>query len=662
MKYSLFLVLLVFSLSAYSQDTYKNVDVKSDYTTLGYKLFSKSPLTKDNTYKESFPSRLQYSAASQVENLVNPFLSLEAKRVKADQPATVTFKYVTNGIASINDDGAYSTVMPGTRPPVKLYYKRLSYSCPFKVEIYDQQGQLAKTLVIANDSKPSYLSIDRNFLSPPPSMGQVPPAPFASSDEANNFYSTNKQKIGEKLESLCLNALKDEVRKAVYSMYDFSKLQRMVIWYFQIEKKSQPVYPDLFEKTEQFKDLLKDVDDPAKKELATKGLLDQYNAYTQQLQSGQQLPEDVKQLCRYNGAVAALFINKLEESKRLYTDFYNKFYLKVPFGIGLLPDNFLTLYKYYYIYNQIQNNLSAVAIDLSQGVDDVHYNRFLKDNNLTDSRMAEAKKIANPENTGYDEHRNKQVLQATWLSYACWTTGNTEYLEPAAYIFKTDTKEVSGQKFLSASGPQKYFTIALAGTTGNIQKAVFSTNNGNFNVGYTWEYNRLTGIKIDGLSGYDYELVYNESQPEPIGVKARSLINNDIQVVVKAQLDGGKITKTTKWENRQGIKEEWIRAIKDINYTDTGTVVFSRTYFTGKPNIEKNSTTGTAVYKRTNGQSYIISQPWGTTTENSYDANDNILKSIETTKNGINEHEYFYNGKQLYKESSMRKNRPVQPG
>lgn len=657
MKYLVALSLLIFSITVNGQETYKNIDVKSDYTILSYKLFAKTPLTKDNTYQESYPAKLQYNAPAAIVPMLDPFLSLDAKKAKPGMPATVTFKYVTSGITVINDDGVYSTVANNVFPAVNWYFKRLSYSCPFKVEVYNEQNQLVKTLVIANDKKLFYLNIDKNFLAPPPPIGQSTPAlAFTSNDEANNFYTTNKQKIAEKLESLCLASLKDEIRKSIYSVYDFSKFQKTIMWFFQIEKKSQPAYPDLFEKTEQIKDLLKDFDEPAKKEAAIKGLQDQYTVYTQKLESGQQLPEDIKQLCRYNGAITAMFINKMEESKKLYAEFYKKFYLRVPLGISLLPDIFLSLYNYHYIYNQIQANLTAATIDISTDIEDIHYKRFLTDNKLVDPRMLADKIAANPENTGYDEKRNQQVIAATWLSYICWSTGsNTDHTEPEAYIYKEGSKEITGQKFLSGSGPKKYSTITLGTTTGNIKNGVFSSNYGNFNTAYTWEFNKLTGIKIEGLSDYEYDFVYDEAQTNIIGIKAKKLINDEIQVIVKAQFANGKVVKTTKWENKKYIKDEWIRSIKEISYTDTGIVVFCRTYFTGKANTEKNSSTLTGVYKKTNGKSYIISQPWGVTTENTYNDNDDILKSVETKRNGIDEHDYFYNGKQLYKETIAEK-------
>lgn len=653
MRYLVALCLLISSITAIGQETYKNIDVKSDYTILTYKLFAKTPLTKDNTYQESYPDKLQYNAPAAIVTIMDPFLSLDAKKAKPGMPATVTFKYVTAGITVINDDGAYSAPAPNIYPPVNWYYKRLSYSCPFKVEVYNEQKQLVKTLVIANEKKLFYLNIDKNFLAPAPPIGQsTPPLPFTSIDDANNFYNTNKQKIAEKLEASCLASLKDEIRKSVYSVYDYSKLQKTMVWFFQIEKKSQPAYPDLFEKTEQFKDLLKDFDEPAKKEAAIKGLQDQYTLYTQKLQSGQQLPEDVKQMCRYNGAIAAMFIDKMEESKKLYTEFYNKFYLRVPLGISLLPDNFLTLYKYHYIYNQIQRNLSAATIDICSDIETVHYKRFLTDNKLVDSRMLADKIAANPENTGYDEKRNQQVLAATWLSYICWSTGsNTDYSEPEAYIYKEGTKEILGQKFLSGSSAKKYGIITLGTTTGNIKNGLLNGHN----ITYSWEFNKLTGIKIEGLSDYEFDFIYDEAQNNIIGIKAKRLINDEIQVIVKAQFNGSKVVKTTKWENKKYIKEEWIRAIKEINYTDTGVVVFCRTYFTGKANTEKNSSTLTGVYRKSNGKSYIINQPWGVTTENTYNSNDDILRSVETKRNGIDEHDYFYNGKQLYKETIASK-------
>ena len=654
----LFLVLMAALpfFSTAQPDTYKNVDVKSENTWLSYKLFAQKPLTKENTFWEVFPEKLNYNLPAAIVGIMNPYISMEAKKVKAGQPAQYTFKYITDGVTNLTDDGNYSITETGYVTKTS-YYKRLAYSCPLKVEIYNEQNQLIKTLVIANDAKYFYIQIDKNFLAPDPGMGQKPPViAFTSNEDANSFYTVNKQKIGERLEARCLTELRDDLRRAVFSLYDYAKYQKDFIWYFAVEKKSQPAYPDLFEKTEQLADLLKDFDDPAKKEAATKGLQEQYNLYTQKLQNPQALPDDVKQMCRYNSAVTAMLINKMTESQKLYTDFYNRFYLRVPLGITTLPDAFRKMYRYFYVYYAVQNLLNQPVIDVTSTIDDVHYTRFLADNKLTDTRMIAAKKAANPESTGYDEKRNKDVLRATWLSYLCWNTGaNTVHIEPGEYIYKESTREIIGQKFLSGSGPRKNIVISLEGTSGNIKKGGLSSGYGGSNVEYTWEFNKLTGIKISGLSEYDYDFIYDEGQANIIGIKARRLINDDIQTIAKVQLNGDKIVKVTKWENKTKWKEEWIRAVKDITYTDTGIVVFCRTYHTGKSNTEKNSSTLTGVYRKSNGKSYVIVQPYGVTTENIYNEDDDILRSVETKRNGVDEHDYFYSAKKLYKEVVLEK-------
>jgi hypothetical protein len=654
MKYllSLFLCVLYFGVSA--QNLYRNVDVKTEYMVLSYKLFAKKPLTKENTYAEILPAKLLNNFPTAIDGIVNPYLSLDAKRAKKDQPATVTFKYVTEGVTLINDDGNYSVNESGYTNRLS-YYKRVSYSCPYKVEVYNEQNQLIKTIVIASADKLFYLQFDKNYLVPEPGLGQsVPPLAFTSNEDANSFYSTNKQKIIEKIEAKCLYGLKDAVRKSVYSIYDYSKFQKSMVWYFEMEKSAQATYPDLFAKTETFKDLLKDFDEPAKKEAAVKGLQEQYDLYMQKLDGGQQLPEDVKQLCRYNGAIAAMYINKMDASKKLYTDFYNKFYLRLPLGIISLPNFFTNLYNYHFIYNHVQNNLDKPVIDVSQSLDDIYYNRFLVDNKLTDERMVAAKKAANPENAGYDEKRNKEILKATWLSYILWNTGNTVHLEPDAYIYKEGTKEIIGQNFLDGSSIRKYSVVTLSGTTGNIKQGALATLYGGMPVSYTWEYNKLSGIKIEGLSDYDYDFIYDEAQ-QITGMRCRRFINDDIQIVIKAQFNGDKLVKTIKWENGNKGKQEWQRGYKEINYTDTGIVVFNRTYHTGKASVDKNSSTGTAVYRKGNNDAYVVVQPYGVTTENTYNENDDILKSIETKRNGIEIKEFYYYNKLLYKQTTVEK-------
>jgi hypothetical protein len=639
-------------------ETYKNVDVKSENVRVSYKLFAAKPLSKENTYWEVFPEKLNNTPPPSIAALINPFISMEAKKVKPGQPAQYTFKYVTDGITNLTDDGNYYIDESGYVAKKLSYYKRLSYNCPFKVEVYNEQNQLIKTVVISNQEKIYYLQIDKNLLAPPPPLGSGPRpvVAFTSEEEANSFFTANKQKIAEYLEYHCLAETRDDIRRAIFSLYDYAKYQKDFVWFFTIEKKSQASFPDLFEKTVVLEQLLKDFDDTTKRAGAIKAMTEQYNLYTEKLQDPKSLPEDIKQMCRYNAALTAMFINKMDESQKWYTEFYNKFYLNVPFGISILPDLFANLYKYFYVYHAVQNQLNQPVIDVTHNIHVVHYTRFLADRKLTDTRMIAAKKAANPENTGYDEERNKKLLHATWLAYTCWGTGsNTEHLEPEDYIRKEGTTEIIGRRYLSASGPKKYFTVRLANTNGNIKEANWESNFGNFKVHYTWDLNKLAAIKIDGMSDYDYDFIYNEAQSDIIGMKAKKLINDEIQVVVKAQMNGDKIVRTTKWENKPKWKEEWMRSYKEINYTDSGIVVFCRTYFTGKANTDKNSSALTGIYRKSNGKSYVIVQPYGATTENSYNDNGDILHSLETKKNGINEHDYFYTGKTLYKEVLLEK-------
>lgn len=653
----LFWLIAAVPYAAFAQITpYKNVDVTAENTIMSYKLFAQKPLTKENTFTEIYPEKLNNNTPAAVRDLIDPYLSMDAKRVKAGQPAQYTFKYITEGITNLLDDGN-SRATESPYVTTQGYYKRLAYNCPLKVEIYNEEKQLIKTLVIANTDKLFYVQIDKNLLAPPPGFGQENPViTFTSEEDANNFYTANKKKIAEKLEAACLNRMKDDIKTALYSVYDFAKFRKDYIWYFAIDKKSQASFPDMFEKTSLLQTLIKDFDEPAKKQAAVKELAAQYDFYTQQLKDAKAIPEDVRQMCRYNAALTALFTNKMAASQQLYGEFYNKFYLRSPFGIIGLPEAFKKLYSCFYTYYAVQDGLSQPVTDVTNSIEVVHYNRFLTDNKLTDPRMLAAKRAANPENTGYDEKRNKDVLRATWLSYLCWnTSSNTVHIEPGEYIYKEGTGEITGQKFLSGSGPRKNIIISLETTTGNMKKGGLSNEFNGSNVEYTWEFNKLTGIKIDGLSEYDYTFIYDEDNNMITGVKAKRLINDEFQTIAKVQWSDDKIIKITRWENSMKWKDEWIRAIKNITYTDTGIVVFCRTYHTGKTNTEKNSSVLTGIYRKSDGKKYVVVQPYGVTTENTYNDNDDILKSVENKINGIDETSFFYNGRKVFKTVTLEK-------
>jgi hypothetical protein len=256
----------------------------------------------------------------------------------------------------------------------------------------------------------------------------------------------------------------------------------------------------------------------------------------------------------------------------------------------------------------------------------------------------------------YDQTGDKRkVLKYIWLAYQCWTTGsNTDYSEPADYIYKANTTDITGQKFLYPVHNKKYITIALNIVDKAIPGATLEIYPNKSKVLLTWTADKLTGIKIDGLNEFDYILTY-EKDSVLTGFISRNMINGNITTVMKFEYNNNKIAKVTKYENKTSFSP-WIRSIKTFTYTDTETIVDCLTYFTNKPNTPKNSSTLQGIYKKSTKNPYIIVQPYGETTEISYNANDEIETKVVRKRNSAEEHSFIYEGGKLFKEVTLTTN------
>lgn len=252
--------------------------------------------------------------------------------------------------------------------------------------------------------------------------------------------------------------------------------------------------------------------------------------------------------------------------------------------------------------------------------------------------------------------QEKNVLKAIWLAYQCWNAGNTSYLEPADYIYQGGNLVV-GQKFLYPVGNEKYTIIRLNSDNTQIPSAIFSTSpNNNNKVELIWTGDKLIGIKIKSYSGFDYT-IDRVANGDIIGFTARELWNNKIQTVFRMEYKEDRIEKITKFENDVNTKKPWIRSIETFAYSDTAVVVDRLAYPTGKPNKPENASGMQCIYKRSKGNPYIVVQPYGETTEISYNSNDDVEKKIIRKKIGtVEEHIFTYTDGKLFKEETTIRN------
>ncbi len=251
---------------------------------------------------------------------------------------------------------------------------------------------------------------------------------------------------------------------------------------------------------------------------------------------------------------------------------------------------------------------------------------------------------------------NKRVLNYIWLAYQCWSTGsNTDYSSPDEYIYSADKKEIIGQKFLYPVYDKKYVLINLNIANTAIPTASYNSSPNNSKVFLTWTKDKLTGIKIDGLSGFDYTLNY-EKDTILTGFTSKEIINGTITTSMKFEMANNQLSKITRYENKSA-DNQWIRSIKTFTYNEGETLVDCITYGTNRPNTQKGIvSTLQGIYKKSTANPYIVSQPYGESTEASFNSNNDIEKKIIRRKMNVEEETYFYNDGKLCKKISQLNN------
>jgi hypothetical protein len=126
--------------------------------------------------------------------------------------------------------------------------------------------------------------------------------------------------------------------------------------------------------------------------------------------------------------------------------------------------------------------------------------------------------------------------------------------------------------------------------------------------------------------------------------------------VYKMEFANDKLSKVTAFQNTAD-RNPWIRSVKTITYTNAETIVDCITYGTNRPNTPKGIvSTLQGIYKKSTDNPYIIVQPYGETTEITYNAKDEIEKKIVKRNTTIAEHIYTYETDKLFKETTITKN------
>jgi hypothetical protein len=253
----------------------------------------------------------------------------------------------------------------------------------------------------------------------------------------------------------------------------------------------------------------------------------------------------------------------------------------------------------------------------------------------------------------------KTALKTIWLSYMAWASQSTLYASPADYIVAPNSDKIVGQNFLYPLMDAKFITIELDWAGDDIAMAKLTDVPNTSKVFLTWDGDKVQSIKIEGLSGFKYDVKYTvKGDFEMIG---QELMNGNIQFVKNIEFVSDKIAQITSFENKTNSKKPWIRSVATYTYTPEETVVESYTYWTNKPNKPSNIVNRLkAVYKKEqNGTFTCIRPPYNDLVETTFnDKNAITLKKI-TDKTKITLTNYKYVEHKIFKEETLVTNNNV---
>lgn len=248
------------------------------------------------------------------------------------------------------------------------------------------------------------------------------------------------------------------------------------------------------------------------------------------------------------------------------------------------------------------------------------------------------------------EEKAKHVLTVLHLAYEAWNSSNPDYREPADFITDAGTGKITGRLYLTPLENQKYAPISLNWENDQITGGILYT----YKFTVSWENERVSNVKAEYLSDFDYTITYDNSG-KVTGLVCTKLINGSIQVVKETETDGDKIKKITSYESPvNGPK--WIRSVKNYTYTDKDVTIEGVVYKTGKPNIAKNTmpfSGSTSTAGAATDNNFISKTGWGATIETKYDAANRILQKKVTQNNRTEEHTYAYADKKLFRETTL---------
>lgn len=243
----------------------------------------------------------------------------------------------------------------------------------------------------------------------------------------------------------------------------------------------------------------------------------------------------------------------------------------------------------------------------------------------------------------------KNALQAFWLAYEAWNSGNCDFIQADAYLMQGD--QIIGQKFLKPS-TKKYLELLLQWDQDQLKGA---KTNDDMEATFTWNGQQVSRIKIPFLYEFDYGFEYIEDG-KIINI-TKNTSNNKVSYGYKISLDGNKIQKLISTITKG---KPWVSSEMQYTYNPDGVTTTLFSYEKGKPQKDKFiSDKRRCSCAKVSKNTFEVTGSSGAINAIRYNESDLIEYRKTETSSYTQEEYYFYQEDQLFKKEEIRNNQGV---
>jgi len=301
------------------------------------------------TYKIKYPDVLTYLSRNEFIFIGNLYVRTNAKVVKKNEEADLTFNIIAPGISGIERQTAVQRSSGYVLP-----YK---YSFPLKVEVVNKENKIVKTIVVNTDEQRFVDDYHSTYLLPAQDFREMNAVvPFVDTKTTYRMADSLDAKIRVKMERIAWYIALARLNDLLNVAYGEYKVPNAFIVMYSIDRKVAGNYPELASMIERQKVALDKFGDKAGQQGPKEELLKVVAFYQNYLTQNPKEDRNLQALMYYNGAICKLLNGETQQSKELFTTFQNYMIRKK----DLMEESYNKYYSLYLLHDELANSADII--------------------------------------------------------------------------------------------------------------------------------------------------------------------------------------------------------------------------------------------------------------------------------------------------------------